>query len=87
MWPLSVADRVLVGVVHAYQRVVSPLLGSHCRFVPSCSAYAEQALREHGALRGCYLTVRRLLRCHPFHRGGFDLVPTSGKIRQGPVDV
>ena len=55
--------------------VLSPLLGGHCRFVPSCSYYADEALERHGALTGVRLTVRRLLRCHPFHPGGIDPVP------------
>jgi putative membrane protein insertion efficiency factor len=54
---------------------LSPLLGGHCRFVPSCSLYAEEALLRHGAVRGTGLAARRLLRCHPFHPGGADPVP------------
>ncbi|GGJ88122.1 putative membrane protein insertion efficiency factor [Pilimelia anulata] len=62
-------------VVVAYRRWVSPVLPARCRFYPSCSAYALEALAQHGALRGCLLTLRRLLRCHPFHPGGYDPVP------------
>ncbi len=61
----------------AYRKLVSPLLGPRCRFYPSCSHYAEDALREHGVLRGLGLAVRRLARCHPFHPGGYDPVPTN----------
>ncbi|HKZ33153.1 MAG TPA: membrane protein insertion efficiency factor YidD [Vicinamibacteria bacterium] len=55
--------------------LLSPLLGGHCRFWPSCSAYAEEAIRRHGARRGAALALARLLRCQPFHRGGIDPVP------------
>lgn len=67
--------RLLLALVTFYRRGVSPLLGPRCRFAPTCSSYAEQALREHGALRGGWLAVRRVLRCHPFHPGGLDPVP------------
>lgn len=72
---MSVVARGLVGMIRIYQRYVSPMLGPRCRFYPSCSCYACDALRLHGALRGSWLTTRRLLRCHPFHPGGFDPVP------------
>ena len=62
-------------LVDAYRLLARPFLGARCRFHPSCSAYAEQAVREHGALRGSWLAVRRLARCHPFHPGGIDVVP------------
>ncbi|MGA8893608.1 MAG: membrane protein insertion efficiency factor YidD [Anaeromyxobacteraceae bacterium] len=65
----------LVGLVRAYQKVVSPLLPPSCRFYPSCSAYAVTALERHGALKGSWLAARRLSRCHPFHPGGVDPVP------------
>jgi putative membrane protein insertion efficiency factor len=61
--------------IHAYRLVISPWLGPSCRFEPSCSSYALIALEEHGPLRGTWLSVRRLLRCHPFHAAGFDPVP------------
>lgn len=66
---------LLVLVLRAYQLLVSPMLGPTCRFYPSCSAYAVDALRTHGLFRGVWLTVRRLLRCHPWNPGGVDLVP------------
>ena len=66
---------LLIFLVRGYQVVISPLLPSTCRFYPSCSAYAVEALERHGAWRGTKLTVRRLARCHPFHRGGYDPVP------------
>jgi len=75
------AVRPLVAVVRGYQRWISPLLPPSCRFYPSCSAYAVEALQVHGLLRGTALTVWRLLRCAPWHPGGIDPVPprrTSG---------
>jgi putative membrane protein insertion efficiency factor len=71
----SLPARLLLLLVEAYRVALSPLLGGHCRYWPSCSAYAEEALRRHGAARGAALAVRRVLRCHPFHPGGFDPVP------------
>lgn len=67
--------RVLVLGIRFYRLAMSPLLPPACRFTPSCSAYAEEAVTRHGALRGAGLAVRRLLRCHPFGGRGFDPVP------------
>lgn len=67
--------RLLVGLVQGYRLLLSPWLGSSCRFTPSCSAYALDALNRHGALAGSYLTLRRLGRCHPWCSGGHDPVP------------
>jgi uncharacterized protein len=72
--PLIVVD-LLVLLVRAYQRLVSPLFPASCRYIPSCSEYAAQALRRHGVLRGSWLAVRRVLRCNPWARGGDDPVP------------
>ena len=69
------AARVLIVPIVGYQRFLSPLLGPQCRFVPSCSQYAVEALRTHGAVRGLWLSARRLARCHPFNPGGYDPVP------------
>jgi putative membrane protein insertion efficiency factor len=73
--PPSVAARLLLVLVDAYRVTLSPLLGGFCRFVPSCSAYAEEAIARHGAIQGARLATRRLLRCQPFHPGGYDPVP------------
>jgi len=67
--------RGLVAFIRAYQLVVSPALPPACRFTPTCSQYALEAIRRHGAARGSWLAVRRLARCHPFNPGGFDAVP------------
>jgi putative membrane protein insertion efficiency factor len=67
-WPLR-------ALIRLYQLCISPLLGPRCRFYPSCSAYAMQALEAHGVARGSWLAVRRICKCHPWHAGGVDLVP------------
>lgn len=74
----------MAAVVRGYRRYVSPWMGAHCRFVPSCSAYAEEALLRHGALRGTYLAVRRVLRCHPWGGAGYDPVPPPPGEEEGP---
>jgi len=68
-------SKVLSLLVRAYRYAFSPALGTHCRFHPSCSAYALEALDRHGAARGTWLSFKRLLRCHPWHPGGYDPVP------------
>ncbi|WP_407642520.1 membrane protein insertion efficiency factor YidD [Actinomadura craniellae] len=86
------AAQVFILVVRGYRRFLSPLLGQQCRFQPTCSAYSLEALQEYGALRGGWLTVRRIGRCHPFHPGGFDPVPpresapsSPGREQRGPA--
>jgi len=74
---LALPQRGLMGLVRAYRLLLSPSLGSACRFEPSCSAYALQALERHGAGGGTYLTLRRLVRCHPWCEGGHDPVPAA----------
>lgn len=66
---------LLIALVRGYQIVLSPLLPASCRYYPSCSAYALEALEKHGARRGSWLALKRLGRCHPFHAGGYDPVP------------
>ena len=68
-------QNVLISLVKAYRLLISPSLGSNCRFEPSCSAYSLQALGQHGAVTGSYLTLRRVARCHPWCDGGHDPVP------------
>jgi len=66
---------ILLAIIRVYQVVLSPLLGPRCRFYPSCSAYAFEAIQRHGAARGTVLAIRRILRCHPLNPGGYDPVP------------
>ena len=66
---------LLIALIRIYQMGISPVLGNHCRFYPSCSQYACEALERHGVLRGGWLAIRRVLRCHPWHPGGVDPVP------------
>lgn len=73
----SAAAWLLITLISLYRRFVSPLLGPRCRFYPSCSAYGLEAVQKHGALRGSWLAVRRIGRCHPFHPGGVDPVPPA----------
>lgn len=74
-WMYTLPQRLLIMLVKGYRLIVSPWLGNVCRFSPSCSAYSLQALEQHGAAAGSYLTVRRLVRCHPWCDGGHDPVP------------
>ena len=71
--------RALIALLRGYKRYISPHLGHHCRFVPTCSEYAMQALATHGLLKSVLLTVWRLLRCQPFARFGYDPVPPKGR--------
>ena len=74
---MSSATWAAVMVVRGYQRLVSPLLPASCRFAPTCSEYAAEAIAQHGLARGVGLAARRLLRCHPFHPGGYDPPPVK----------
>jgi len=79
--------KLLTIPIRLYRYCISPLLGPNCRFYPSCSRYAEEAIEQHGAARGAYLAVRRLLRCHPWHAGGYDPVPPAVAPRTNPGDA
>lgn len=73
----SISTSILTGLVRAYQLGLSPFLGGACRFEPTCSHYAIDSLKCHGTLYGSWLSIKRLLRCHPFAKGGFDPVPPA----------
>lgn len=75
---MSPLAQLFRGFVRAYQLVLSPLLGRQCRFLPTCSHYAMEALERHGAMKGGWLAFRRILRCHPFAAAGYDPVPDRG---------
>lgn len=78
---MSVVGRSLAVLVVGYRWFVSPVLGTNCRYCPSCSEYAMEALRAHGAGWGAWLVLRRLARCHPWGGSGYDPVPPSGRVR------
>jgi putative membrane protein insertion efficiency factor len=69
-----VLDPVIVGAIRFYRKRISPLTPASCRYYPTCSAYGLEAVQRYGAARGCWLALRRILRCHPFARGGYDPV-------------
>ncbi|MCZ6576550.1 MAG: membrane protein insertion efficiency factor YidD [Acidiferrobacterales bacterium] len=75
-------QKILIALIRGYRYLISPTLGSHCRFYPTCSEYALHAIREHGSVRGLWLSAWRLLRCHPWRAGGYDPVPSPGGARR-----
>ncbi|MCW2867692.1 MAG: yidD [Marmoricola sp.] len=77
------AQLVLVGLLRAYRFAISPLYGQVCRYHPTCSAYALEAVSSHGAARGSWLALRRILRCHPWALGGYDPVPPHVEMTRG----
>jgi putative membrane protein insertion efficiency factor len=74
---LSPMQRILEALIRGYQKLISPLLGQRCRFHPTCSQYAIDAIKVHGSLKGSWLASKRLLKCHPLHPGGHDPVPEN----------
>jgi uncharacterized protein len=78
----ALAKKAIIALIRAYQLMISPLLGQRCRFYPSCSHYAIEAVELHGPVKGGWLALRRLLRCHPLHPGGVDLVPPTQNSRE-----
>jgi uncharacterized protein len=72
---MNVAGMLIRGLIRGYQLLISPVLPPSCRFTPSCSAYAMEAVARHGAMAGSWLAVRRVCRCHPWNEGGYDPVP------------
>ena len=73
----GIATAMLIAPIRLYQLTLSPMLGNVCRFTPSCSRYAIEALEKHGPVKGLYLAARRIMRCNPWHEGGFDPVPRA----------
>jgi putative membrane protein insertion efficiency factor len=67
--------RLFIFLIYCYKLLLSPFLGNNCRFYPTCSSYAQQAIAEHGVIKGSYLALRRISKCHPWHEGGVDPVP------------
>jgi hypothetical protein len=76
---MPTVSQLFLWIIRGYQLLLSPWLGRSCRFYPSCSCYAHTAIERYGAWRGSWLGLRRLLRCHPFHEGGYDPVPVPDK--------
>lgn len=76
----SILARALLGLINIYRYLISPLLGQHCRYSPSCSAFTKQAVCEQGALKGSWLGIKRICRCHPYHQGGYDPVPQPHEL-------
>ena len=74
---------ILIAIIKFYKYFISPLLGDRCRFYPSCSSYSLEALQLHGVVTGSYLSLKRLLKCHPFHEGGIDPVPEKFGNKNG----
>jgi len=74
--------RILLGIIQFYQKWISPMKPPSCRFYPTCSHYGIEAIQKHGALKGSYLTTKRILKCHPFHPGGLDPVPEPKSTRK-----
>jgi uncharacterized protein len=72
---MNPAQRLLIGLIRGYQLLISPFIGNQCRFTPTCSHYAREAVEKYGAIKGSWLAMRRVSRCHPWHRGGHDPVP------------
>jgi putative membrane protein insertion efficiency factor len=82
---ISIFSYPLILIIYVYRYTLSPLIGNQCRFYPTCSHYAEEAVKKHGAWRGSIMAVRRLFRCHPWHEGGYDPVPDerqAGKLTE-----
>jgi putative membrane protein insertion efficiency factor len=76
----------LLAIVRIYQLFISPMLGQNCRFHPTCSCYAHQALKQHGAFKGSWLSIKRIVKCQPMHPGGIDNVPAMKNTKQSVIN-
>jgi putative membrane protein insertion efficiency factor len=74
---MSIVNNLFISIIRFYQKFISPMTPPSCRYYPSCSQYAVEAIQTHGSLKGSYLAIKRLSRCHPFHQGGHDPVPEN----------
>ncbi|MCH7954443.1 MAG: membrane protein insertion efficiency factor YidD [Candidatus Marinimicrobia bacterium] len=72
---LNTVQHIVLGILRIYRLAISPFLGSNCRFYPSCSTYSIEAVEKYGAIKGGFMSIKRVSKCHPFHSGGVDLVP------------
>jgi putative membrane protein insertion efficiency factor len=79
----AIPRRLVLLLIRFYQRAISPYFPARCRYVPTCSAYAYEAVQKHGVCRGLFLALKRVLRCHPLHPGGYDPVPEDPRIFTG----
>ncbi len=70
-----ILKKIILNLIKIYQKLISPILGKNCRFIPTCSVYTYKAIEIHGVIKGIYLGVKRILKCHPFNEGGYDPVP------------
>ncbi|MGA9517957.1 MAG: membrane protein insertion efficiency factor YidD [Trichococcus sp.] len=78
--------KIFIGLIRGYQKVISPLFPPSCRYYPTCSNYSVQAIQKHGAIKGSLMGIARILRCHPFVKGGYDPVPEQFSIRRNKED-
>lgn len=79
---ILIPRQILIALLSIYRYLISPVLGQHCRFYPSCSVYAQIAIKKHGVWYGGWLATKRILRCHPFNPGGFDPVPEKANSQK-----